>query len=389
MLPMNWRDGFLLLSPEVVLKRLESLFIYHLAHDELYEIDESGAAFLLRCNGTKTGLALSPDPEFADYCIEEGILHVSDTPADNPVLHMLDEQADPSLRYLELQLTSRCNLRCLHCYLDEPVNMVEMTVDQAVSVAVEFSQLGGLRLLISGGEPLLYRGLRSFLEAVSNLKVRRVLLTNGTLINPENLKWLNVHEIQFSLDGWETGHDHLRGEGSFKKTLSAIRAAQEAGYDISISTMIHQYNLDQFERLSAFVKDVNALEWGIDALCVAGRLTRNPDLLVDLKTCANMMGYGFGGGYHGSSEAYACGRHLMTVMPDGRAAKCGFYMNEPVGNVLTGVKGCWDNIKHIRLEELYCRDCSVVDDCRGGCRFRAGAADAPDPVMCTLYNRSG
>jgi len=47
--------------------------------------------------------------------------------------------------------------------------------------------MGGLRLLISGGEPLLYEDLEAFLAETAGLKLRRVLLSNGTLITPRNM----------------------------------------------------------------------------------------------------------------------------------------------------------------------------------------------------------
>jgi MoaA/NifB/PqqE/SkfB family radical SAM enzyme len=119
-----------------------------------------------------------------------------------------------------------------------------MPVEDAVDITRQFSDNGGLRLLISGGEPLLHRDLKTYLEQTRALKIRRVLFTNGTLINFKNIAWLDVDEIQFSLDGWEKGHEHLRGRGTFELTLKGIHMANASGIPVSISTMIHGYNLD-------------------------------------------------------------------------------------------------------------------------------------------------
>jgi len=378
----DWRTSYLRLHPKAALKDLEMPFVYQAAHDELYEIDDTAMAFLRRCDGTTTGGSLTSEADFVEYAIEEEILEA--LPGPDPVAIPAALKVVPSLRYLELHLTHRCNLACAHCYL-EPDGAGDMPLADAVAVTREFAALGGLRLLISGGEPLLHKELTAFLDQTARERLRRVLFTNGTLVGPETVGRLDVDEIQFSLDGWETGHDRLRGNGAFQRLLSGVEAARAAGIPISFSTMIHRYNLDQFGKMAEFVQATGAIEWGIDVLAEAGSLVRHPELRVPFDEAVPLMEYGFGGGYHGASEGYACGRHLMTVMPDGRAVKCGFYMDRPLGNVRDGLAACWGKMDHIPLSALECRDCAVLDECRGGCRFRAPHPMAPDPAMCRLY----
>lgn len=385
MSPIDWENAYLRLSPAAALKNLETPFVYHIGRDELYEIDETAATFLRACDGTKIGRALTSEGEFVEFCLEEGILEAKESP--DPTDVYMCQRIEPSLRYLELQLTHRCNLRCGHCYLGDHAEEPSLPLTDAVRITREFAAMGGLRLLISGGEPLLYGELENYLRQISGLPVRRVLFTNGTLINAENMKIPDVHEIQFSLDGWMDGHDRLRGKGTFARTMEGVRIARDCGMPLSFATMIHRYNQHEFDRMAVFMKDIGAVEWGVDALCRAGSLVQHEDFLVDDEKCAPLMAYGFGGGYHGASEGWACGRHLMTVMPDGRAGKCGFYMDSPVGNARSGLRKCWEKIGHTRLADLLeCRHCPVVEDCRGGCRFRAPGPLSPDPVMCRLYN---
>ncbi|MGM0403766.1 MAG: radical SAM protein [Thermodesulfobacteriota bacterium] len=387
---VDWKNAYLRLAPDAALKNLETPFVYLAAKDELYEIDETAAAFLLSCDGTQIGRELTSEAEFVEYCMAEDILEARKYPG--PIDVFMGERAIPSLRYLELHLTHQCNLRCAHCYIGEGDRSAGMSLEDAAAITREFSDMGGLRLLISGGEPLLYKDLDAYLRQISGLPVRRVLLTNGTLVDLANIGLPGVHEIQFSLDGWEEGHDRLRGKGTFSRTLAGIHAARDAGMDISFSTMIHRYNLDQFDRMAAFMETVGALEWGIDVLCMAGSLEAHKEFIVDYDKAVPLMEYGFGGGYHGSSdgqgEGYACGRHLMTVMPDGRAAKCGFYMDNPVGDARKGLAACWEKVEHLRLSELECNGCPVIAECRGGCRFRAPGPLSPDPVMCRRYGIS-
>jgi len=381
----NWHASYLRLHPKSALKNLEQPFVYHMGRDELYEIDERAQDFLLRCNGESRGKELTTDANFVEYCLEEGILEGHEQPV--PTTVTVDDGLIPSLRYLELHLLHKCNLNCRHCYLG-PLQPIEMPVDSAVDITRQFSDIGGLRLLISGGEPLLYKDLKPYLEQTRALKIRRVLFTNGTLINSGNIDWLDVDEIQFSLDGWKKGHEHLRGRGTFEPTLEGIHMATAAGIPVSISTMIHQYNLNEFERLRDFIEKIHAIEWGVDVMCVSGSLMKNQDLTVPYETAARYLKYGFGGGYHGSSEGFACGRHLMTVLPNRQAVKCGFYVDRSMGDAQKSLKHCWLNMNHVPLDQLECKGCAALEECRGGCRFRAPHPLAPDPAMCAFYGIS-
>lgn len=380
---LDWHDAYLKLDPKVKIKLLEHPYLYHIERDELYEIDQKAMAFLLMCDGSKKGSELTSDDEFVRCCLKEGVLEALKNP--NPVSITSQNAPTPSLRYLELQLLNACNLKCRHCYQGDKRHQDVMPLEDAIRIAVEFSALAGLRLMISGGEPLLYPYLEEFIDATSGLKLRRVLITNGTLITEQNISFMDVEDIQFSLDGWGKGHDLLRGKGQFEKTLKGIMIAKDAGIQISIATMIHRENLDDFDRLKDFIEEIGATRWGIDVPCVSGSLLDNRDLLVSYEDATPFMRYSFGGGYHGPSEGFACGRHLMTILPTGMAAKCGFYEENPLGDAKKGILGCWQNLYHIPLEKLECRGCAFLDECAGGCRFRASAPLAPDPVMCAFY----
>jgi radical SAM protein with 4Fe4S-binding SPASM domain len=377
----KWRKLYPRLQREAALKRLEDSFIYHTGRDELYEIDENAETFLAACNGTTEGKSLTDDSEFVEYCVEEGILELLENPDE--IKTEVNISPLPSLRYLELQLTEKCNLACRHCYLGT-AGKRDMELETALGITGEFHSMGGLRLLISGGEPLLYPRLEDFLKEISSLKIRRVLLTNGTLIDKKNIGMLDVEEIQFSLDGWERGHEVLRGRGTFAKTIEGIERAVAAGKQVSLATMIHGENLNDFERMKDFAMEIGAREWGIDIMCVAGNLRENAGLVVPYKTAAEYMKYSYGGGYHGSSDGYGCGRHLMTVLPRGTAVKCGFY-DTSLGNAGEGLEKCWLNLEHIKLDDMKCRRCPVVNDCCGGCRFRAGGIFEVDPAMCAVH----
>lgn len=377
----DWKSGYLVLGRGACLKVLEEPYVYLIDKDELFEINDEALAFLSRCDGTTRGGLLTRDEQFVAYCLSEQILKVIARPSFRPI--GAPRSVLPSLRFLELQVTSRCNLACLHCYQDEPAP-IDLPLDAAVSVARQFEQMGGLKIMISGGEPMLYPTIGEFLAQTAELSLRRVLITNGTLIDDRNAKRLGVQEVQVSLDGWEHGHEAIRGARSFARAMRGIESVQAAGMAVSIATMIHRENLDEFDVLDAFVRRIGAVSWGIDLPCAAGRLGHNDQLSVSPRQAAPLMRYAFGGGSH-AAPGFACGHHLMTVLPSGRAAKCGFYADHPLGDATVSLAKCRKSLPITRADELACRSCPHIDACGGGCRFRAVDPTGPDPVMCALF----
>ena len=116
----------------------------------------------------------------------------------------------------------------------------DLSFDRIQKVLAEFEAMQGLRLLLSGGEPLLHPDFWRINEILRDYDFRSVMLSNGILITKEVAKRLRVHEVQISLDGMKAGHELIRGEGTFEKALQAIDHLQEFHIRVSIATMIHQ-----------------------------------------------------------------------------------------------------------------------------------------------------
>jgi len=377
-------EGYVGLDPKCALKHLETPYLYDIKEDELYELDQGGFEFLKKCDGAQLLSALSVDKDFLETCLKEHLLVIGPQKRHRRLL--LRPAPAPSLRYLELQLTSRCNLKCKHCYLGEPTKAT-LSLSEVVSVLEEFEQVQGLRVLFSGGEPFLYPHLQALNDVLPRFALRKVLLTNGTLLRGENFPaWRHFDEIQFSLDGLKEGHETLRGEGTFEKTIAGIRAAQDKGLPISIATMVHRHNLAEFETLAGWIADLQAVEWSIDVPCATGRLAKNPWLWVTPEEGAPYLKYATGGSYHGADEPFACGYHLCTITAEGKILKCGFFDESPLGSLEEGLEISWRRARHVPLRELECASCPYLSDCKGGCRFRAETPLGKDPVMCALYN---
>jgi sulfatase maturation enzyme AslB (radical SAM superfamily) len=212
------------LARQASLKWLETPSVYQIAKDELYELDEDSFRFLSSC--ASEGGCDNRDSAFIDYCLEEGLLTRERVTVARPPLK---PSPDPSLRYLELQLTSKCNLRCKHCYLGD-VHDRELSTVQVRSALKEFEEMQGLRVLLTGGEPLLHSRFDEINEMLPDLYLRKVLFTNGVLLKKDLLNRLKVHEVQVSIDGLKSAHDALRGSGTYDLALNALRRTLDAGF---------------------------------------------------------------------------------------------------------------------------------------------------------------
>ena len=365
------------LSRDCSIRALDRPYVYNRATDELYELDSESLAFLRDCARGLTGEDSGP---FVEYCLKEGILVESDGQTEGPA-----PLTSPIgfLRYLELQLTARCNLRCKHCYLGD-AKARDLPLPLAFKTMEEFDAAGGLRLLLSGGEPLLHEDFPAINERLPEFGFRSVLLTNGTLIDRNIARLLKVQEAQVSLDGMERAHDYIRGYGNFRKAINAIGSLMDAGIAVSVATMVTSLNSGDFAGMVRLMESLGVKEWNVDVPVPSGRLIDNDCLMLDPEEAARYHEYGFGGGFHHGPEGYACGAHLLSIGPDGSVAKCGFYLDRPAGNINQGLRACAEMVRPIKLEEIDC-DCEQKEACRGGCRYRAtfySNSLGPDPVRC-------
>ncbi|MCX9026521.1 MAG: radical SAM protein [Candidatus Methanoperedens sp.] len=375
------------LAAGYALRKLEKPFVYDIDDDQLYELDDEAFEFLKKCNGSNPVSKLLKDSagarESLEYMINEGIIRMGNEARGIKVM----TSPVPSLRYILLNITNKCNLVCGHCYIGKSgaQEISLKTFEKAVS---QFEDMGGLKLMISGGEPLVHSRFFSLMEILPSYELRVVLLSNGTLIDEKTTRKLAnyVDEVQVSIDGIGS-HDLIRGKGSYEKAMRGISNLKKYEIPVSIATMIHKYNAHEFEEMQQSFHGLDVLSWGVDVPCVTGKLEENREFILNMEDASLLLKYGFGAGAHESSGDYTCGSHMCAVSPDGNVSKCGFFDHEPVGDV-NDLRSAWAELckKYLwTLDKLDCKDCRLIHECRGGCRFRAKQYKGilgPDPVLC-------
>lgn len=157
-------------------------------------------------------------------------------------------------------VTTRCNLRCLHCYNDSgtAASCGDMGRDALLAVAEQIKELRPFNVCLCGGEPLCCPSLLDVLDALRPDVGRVSMVTNGYAVTEEIAKELVAHglyAVQISLDGayaWQ--HDSVRGvKGSFKRAKAAISAFRSAGVSQIMTAILpnklNRDSLDEYVKL--------------------------------------------------------------------------------------------------------------------------------------------
>jgi len=153
------------------------------------------------------------------------------------------------VRYSALCLTHRCNLRCTYCYsASEPDRRMSLeTAVRAMDFLAEVSH-GKCTITFFGGEPLtelsLLKEIVSYGGEAHPGCFQFRMSTNGTLLDPATIKYLEANEIFFvlSLDGDQAQHDTNRrfqgGRGSFRKAIRYLPQVLESNpYTLAVSVV--------------------------------------------------------------------------------------------------------------------------------------------------------
>jgi len=164
---------------------------------------------------------------------------------------------------VHFDLTYRCNLRCVHCYLTGGKKQSECSSAEIKNILEQLAKAGALYLTLSGGEIFLRKDLPEIVREARKLHFAVRLLTSGTLIDDEMIdeiaEW-HPEMIAFSVYDLDPSiHDSItKKQGSLTKTLNAISALRERNVPIKISSVLMQSNIGGYRQLYSFAKKIGA-----------------------------------------------------------------------------------------------------------------------------------
>lgn len=165
--------------------------------------------------------------------------------------------------YLRISLTDKCNLRCSYC-LPHGVKLVPMedllTLEEIAAIVRCGAGLGIDRIRLTGGEPLVRRGLpelMAMLQGIEGLK-EVAMTTNGLLLRQylPMLKERGLKSVNISLDTLDAEiYRQITGYDGLQEVLAAIDAALSAGLKVKVNAVLMAgINADSYKELAGLAK---------------------------------------------------------------------------------------------------------------------------------------
>jgi len=162
---------------------------------------------------------------------------------------------------VHLDVTYRCNERCVHCYLDHD-DHGEMTTAEVKDVLEQLAEAGTFFLTLSGGEVLMRRDFFEILEHARRLLFNVRIKTNGVMIRTQEaqrLRELGVEQIQISIYSHRPEvHDAItKLPGSLKRSVAAIRFLKSQGLKVTIANVLMTANMRDHAGVQALARELD------------------------------------------------------------------------------------------------------------------------------------
>ncbi|MCX5638729.1 MAG: radical SAM protein [Planctomycetota bacterium] len=335
-----------------------------------------------------------------------------------PLLYGLDFESPtyqyrdgtPRLLRIGIELSRRCNLRCVYCYANAGERLPEeLSLSEILDVLNQASEMGvRTAVIVGGGEPLLYDALPEILRHTSDLGMKTVMFTNA--IGMDRTSARNLFDLRVSviaklntLDSEK--QDLLAGgiNGSFEVMMKGIENLLSVGYGntspimMGIHTVICSLNYNDIPNLWRWIRQHNLFPY-FETLKNQGRaadkrLAVSREALHTLFNCLLEIDeheFGYSWVPHPPLVGWSCQQHFYScyVTSQGDVQPCSG-LPITVGNVRT--ERLQDIVRKdlfLRLRDMpkninkQCANCDLHKTCYG-CRASAyelcGDPFAPDP----------
>jgi len=174
----------------------------------------------------------------------------------------MKDQFEREIDYLRISVTDLCNYRCMYCMPEEGVRKLSHTeilsLEDIFEIAKTAVELGVRKIRITGGEPLVRKGVTGLIRELSTLRGVEdlAMTTNAALLAPlaKELKAAGLKRVNISLDTLDPKKfAYITRGGNLEAALQGIRKAAECGMDrIKINTvLIGGFNDEEISSLVA------------------------------------------------------------------------------------------------------------------------------------------
>jgi GTP 3',8-cyclase len=204
---------------------------------------------------------------------------------------------------LRVSITDRCNYKCVYCRTGEVgAQYPELGDEEYLRLIELFVSLGITKVRLTGGEPLLRRGVVELVRELARMRTQAgepldlALTTNGHLLESlaGQLKAAGLNRVTVSMDAVDapTFERITRVEGSFAKVLAGIRAARAAGLTpLKINcVLLRGFNDEQIEGFARFAREENVVVRFIEFMPLEEGRLWSPQIVVTLKEIVERIG---------------------------------------------------------------------------------------------------
>src|SRR5438270_561618 len=219
-----------------------------------------------------------------------------------PALH---DKFGRAITDLRISITDRCNYKCVYCRTgNEGALYGELPFDDYLRIARVMVSLGITKVRLTGGEPLLRKGIVEFVRELSDLRTPDrdpldiAITTNGHLLADmaQPLKDAGLNRITVSMDAVDPDRFTriTRVPGGFEYVLAGIRAARRAGlWPLKVNCVLMRgFNEDQIIPFGMFAREEGVIVRFIEFMPLEEGRTWAPSTVVTLdEILARMADY--------------------------------------------------------------------------------------------------
>jgi AdoMet-dependent heme synthase len=319
---------------------------------------------------------------------------------------------------VHMDVTYRCNERCVHCYLDHD-DHGEMTTAEIKSVLDQLAEAGVFFLTFSGGEVFMRRDFFELLEHARRLLFNVKIKTNAVMIHEQEaqrIRALGVDSIQISVYSHRAEvHDAItKLPHSFERTMKAICFLRDQGLRVTIANVLMTANLSDHYQLQKLAAEMGVRytldptitpmmdgDTSVLSLRIPGEelpeVFRNPALVTNMEEfCAPPKVP-----TEKDLESHSCsaGHSFCYISPYGDVFPC-VQFPLPTGNIRKQkFLDIWNfspqlkEVRSIRAKDLtVCSSCAHVSSCSRcpGLAYMEGSMRGPSTADCEKsYYRTG
>ncbi|MBV8630489.1 MAG: GTP 3',8-cyclase MoaA [Silvibacterium sp.] len=210
---------------------------------------------------------------------------------------ILTDRYGRAITDLRVSITDHCNYRCVYCRTgNEGSQYSELPMADYLRMVRVFVSLGIEKVRLTGGEPLLRKGLVDFVRELARLRAAKTgepldiaLTTNGHLLQDlaHPLKEAGLTRITVSMDAVDpvTFARITRVPGSFERVLAGIRAAQRAGLNpVKVNcVLLRGFNDDQVVGFAKFAREERVIVRFIEFMPLEEDRLWTPESVIPLR----------------------------------------------------------------------------------------------------------